>query len=97
MHPSIHTSTPVTFEGQALPDTEESRLSPDGESEGTTEQLLKISICKNSTALPFYPLLTGTSLSLLNENEITLSIEPIATDTSPEVKSTNAGYKLFFL
>ena len=96
MCPPIHASTPVTFEGPASSDTEESHLSPDGESEGTTEQLLKVSICKNSTALPFYPLLTGTSLSLLNENETTLSIEPNATDACPEVKSMNAGYKLVF-
>ena len=96
MRPPIRGSTPATFEGPASSDTEESHLYPDGESEDTTEQLLKIFICKNSTALLFYPLLTGTSLSLLNENETTLSIEPNATDTCPEVKSTNAGYKLIF-
>ena len=33
---------------------------------------------------------------MLNVNETTLSIEPNATDTCPEVKSTNAGYKLVF-
>ena len=46
MHPPIHALTPVTFEGPASSDTEDSHLSPDVESEGTTEQLLKYLFAK---------------------------------------------------